>query len=123
MPVQTVGGYVYGEESSSSVTPTVKPQAIFSNLSEIFPDFINRSLKLGIVELDKKLKGFADKGALLTGPETRSSSPVRMLRNEDLVSVSFDGIYPSGEGAGYAGGIMSAAVDGIKCAESLINSL
>ena len=123
VPVQTVGGYVYGEESSSSVTPTVKPQAIFSNLSEIFPDFINRSLKLGIVELDKKLKGFADKGALLTGPETRSSSPVRMLRNEDLVSVSLDGIYPSGEGAGYAGGIMSAAVDGIKCAESLINSL
>ena len=123
VPVQTVGGYVYGEEASPKVTPTVKPLAIFSNLNEIFPDFINKSLKLGIVELDNKLKGFSDKGALLTGPETRSSSPVRILRNENFVSVSFDGIYPSGEGAGYAGGIMSAAVDGIKSAESLINSL
>lgn len=123
VPVQTVGGYVYGEEVSPKVKPTVKPLAVFSNLSEIFPDFINNSLKSGIVELDKKLKGFADKDALLTGPETRSSSPVRILRNQDLVSVSFDGIYPSGEGAGYAGGIMSAAVDGMKCAESVILSL
>ncbi len=123
VPVQTVGGYVFGEDSPPSVWPTVKPQAVFCNIDKLFPDFINNSLKSGIVELDKKLSGFADKGALLTGPETRSSSPVRMIRNENLVSSSIGGLYPSGEGAGYAGGIMSAAVDGIKCAESLINSL
>ena len=123
VPVQTVGGYVFGEEFSPSVSPTVKPQAIFCSIDKLFPDFINNSLRSGIVELDKKLSGFADKGALLTGPETRSSSPVRMVRNENLVSCSIGGLYPSGEGAGYAGGIMSAAVDGMKCAESLINSL
>ncbi len=123
VPVQTVGGYVFGEDSPPSVWPTVKPQAVFCNIDKLFPDFINNSLKAGLVELDKKLSGFADKAALLTGPETRSSSPVRMTRNENLVSSSIGGLYPSGEGAGYAGGIMSAAVDGIKCAESLINSL
>lgn len=123
VPVQTVGNYVFGEDSPATVTPTVKPQAVFTDISAIFPDFINKSLKAGIVELDKKLSGFADKGALLTAPETRSSSPVRMVRNEDLVSCSINGLYPSGEGAGYAGGIMSAAVDGMKCAESIISSL
>ena len=123
VPVQTVGEYVFGEDFPQSVSPTVKPQAVFCNIDKLFPDFINNSLKAGIVELDKKLSGFADKGALLTGPETRSSSPVRMIRNENLVSCSIGGLYPSGEGAGYAGGIMSAAVDGIKCAESLIESL
>lgn len=123
VPVQTVGGYVFGEDTVPSVETTVKPQAVFTDLGKIFPEFINTSLKLGIVALDKKLCGFADKGALLTGPETRSSCPIRMVRNENLVSVNFEGIYPSGEGAGYAGGIMSAAVDGIKCAESLINGL
>ncbi|MBO5853009.1 MAG: hypothetical protein J6Q74_04280 [Clostridia bacterium] len=123
VPVETVGGYVFGEEFPSSVTPTIKPKAVFCDLSKLYPDFINNSLKAGIVALDKKLSGFADKGALLTGPETRSSSPVRMVRNEAFVSVSIDGLYPSGEGAGYAGGIMSAAVDGIKCAESLIKHL
>ena len=96
---------------------------MFTDLGKLFPSFINDSLKAGIAELDKRLSGFADKGALLTAPETRSSSPVRMVRNEKLISVSLDGLYPSGEGAGYAGGIMSAAVDGIKCAESIINSL
>ena len=123
VPVQTVSGYVFNEDCSPSVSPTVKPQAVFCDLNKLFPDFINKSLKAGIIALDKKLIGFADKGALLTGPETRSSSPVRMIRNENLVSQSVDGLYPSGEGAGYAGGIMSAAVDGIKCAESLILSL
>ncbi len=123
VPVQTVGGYVYGENVSPSVAPTVKPQAVFTDLSQLFPDFINNSLKAGIVALDKKLSGFADKSALLTAPETRSSSPVRIVRDENLMSVSAYGLFPSGEGAGYAGGIMSAAVDGIKCAESLVDSL
>ena len=123
VPVQTVGGYVFGEESVSSIVPTIKPQAVYTDLSKLFPEFINNSLKSGIIALDKKLSGFADRSALLTAPETRSSSPVRIVRDENMVSVSAFGLYPSGEGAGYAGGIMSAAVDGIKCAESLINGL
>ena len=123
VPVQTVGGYVFGQDTAPQVEATVKPQAVFTDLNKLFPDFINSSLKLGITALDKKLNGFADKGALLTGPETRSSCPIRMVRNENLTSVSIDGVFPAGEGAGYAGGIMSAAVDGIKCAESLISLL
>lgn len=121
VPVQTVGGYVYGKDCTPVVTPTVKPGAVFTDLSKLFPDFINNSIKQGIVALDTRLSGFADKGALLTGPETRSSSPIRMLRNERLSSVSLIGLYPCGEGAGYAGGIMSAAVDGMKCAEAIID--
>ncbi len=123
VPVQTVGGYVFGEDTEPQIEATVKPRAIFTDLSKIFPDFINNSLRLGITELDKKLCGFADKGALLTGPETRSSCPIRMIRNEKLNSINIEGVFPAGEGAGYAGGIMSAAVDGIKCAESLISLL
>ena len=123
VPVSTVGAYLYGENAEPICEPTVRPAAVYSDISKIFPEFINRSLKLGIAALDNRLSGFADDGAVLTAPETRSSSPVRMVRDEKLVSVSFTGVYPSGEGAGYAGGIMSAAVDGMKCAESLIDSL
>jgi hypothetical protein len=78
------------------------------------------SLKEGLLNFDKKIKGFADKNAVLTGIETRTSAPIRMLRNENLQSISVEGIYPAGEGAGYAGGIMSAAVDGLKVAESIM---
>lgn len=70
---------------------------------------------------DKKLKGFADPDSILTGVETRSSSPVKIVRDENFVS-NVKGIYPCGEGAGYAGGIMSASVDGIKCAISILKS-
>lgn len=123
VPIETVGSFVFGEKSDSNITPTVKPRAIYSDISKIFPDFITKSLKEGIKKLDRKLSGFADKSALLTAPEARSSCPVRIVRNEDFCSTNISGIYPCGEGAGYAGGIMSAAVDGIKVAESIINSL
>ena len=73
--------------------------------------------------MDKKIHGFACDDAILTAPETRSSSPVRIVRNEAGESTNFGGIYPCGEGAGYAGGIMSAAVDGIKSAEKIIYSI
>ena len=73
---------------------------------------------LGI--FDRKLRGFAHPGAVLTGVETRSSSPVRITRGEELNSISVKGLYPCGEGAGYAGGILSAAVDGLRCAEALM---
>ena len=81
-------------------------------------------MRSGIIQMDKRLKGFADNDALLTGVESRSSSPIRILRDrESLESVSVEGLYPCGEGAGYAGGIVSAGVDGIKCAEKIIEKL
>ena len=123
VPVDTVGSFVFGETTESDLTPTVKPKAIYSDISKIFPDFINFSLREGIKKLDLKLSGFADKKAILTAPEARSSCPVRITRNEDFSSTNISGLYPCGEGAGYAGGIMSAAVDGIKVAESIINSI
>lgn len=83
------------------------------------PDFISQTLKEGLQFFETKLKGFSHPDSILTGVETRSSSPVRILRNENLVS-NISGLYPCGEGAGYAGGIMSASVDGIKCAIALL---
>ena len=77
-------------------------------------------MRQGLPLLDARLHGFACPDAVLTGVETRSSSPVRILRGEDLQSVSLAGLYPCGEGAGYAGGIVSAAVDGIRCAERVL---
>ncbi len=90
------------------------------DLNEVLPDRITRALKAALPELGKLLPGFDDPDAVLTAPETRSSSPVRILRGEDRQSTGLAGLYPCGEGAGYAGGIMSAAVDGLLCAEALI---
>ena len=78
-------------------------------------------LKIGIRKFDTKLNGFASKDSIITAPETRTSSPVRILRNNDFMSISCDGLFPCGEGAGYAGGIMSAAVDGIKVAIAVMS--
>ena len=124
VPVTTVGEFVFGENTPlGKVTPSVKPSVTEADFNEIFPKFIVDSLKMGILEFDKKIKGFADKEAVLSAPETRSSSPVRILRNESFESVRLKGLYPCGEGAGYAGGIMSAAVDGIKVAEAVISDI
>lgn len=106
-------------EFIGSVKPSYKPGYTLSNLNDIMPDFVSDTLKEGIKYFDTKLQGFANPDSILTGMETRSSSPVKILRNENLVS-NISGIYPCGEGAGYAGGIMSAAVDGIKCAIAAI---
>ena len=122
-PVQKVGDFLENKVSSEfgKVQPTYKPGVTMANLNEILPDFISDTLKESIVELDKKLKGFADKDAILTGVETRSSSPVQITREKDeLTSVNVQGLYPCGEGAGYAGGIMTAAIDGIKCAIKIL---
>ena len=99
------------------------PGVTGANLNEILPRFVSETLKEGIIELDKKLHGFANKDAILTGVETRSSSPVQITREkENLNSVNVEGLYPCGEGAGYAGGIMTAAIDGIKCAIKVMES-
>ena len=97
------------------------PRVTLSNLNDILPDFVSSTLKEGINYFDNKLSGFANPDSILTGVETRSSSPVRILRNENLIS-NISGLYPCGEGAGYAGGIMSAAVDGIKCAIAILEN-
>lgn len=123
VPVTTVGSFVFGEKNEiGKIKPSVKPIYKLVDFGEIFPMFIIESLKDGIIEFDKKIKGFAVPDAVLTAPETRSSSPVRILRNEDLQSVTIKGVYPCGEGAGYAGGIVSAAVDGITVAEKIIDN-
>lgn len=111
-PIQRFEDFLNNRKSEKigEIVPTYKPGVTLSNLNEILPDFISETLKQGILDFDKKIKGFANPDSILTGVETRSSSPVTILRNERLVS-NVNGIYPCGEGAGYAGGIMSAAVD------------
>ena len=91
----------------------------FTNLNEIFPYYINDSIKEGLDDFGKKIKGFNDPDTILAGVESRTSSAVRIIRNDSFES-NIEGIYPSGEGAGYSGGITTSAVDGIKTAEKII---
>lgn len=123
-PVQRVGDFLDKQKSSSlgEVLPSYRRGTSFAKMEDILPDFVTDAFRQAIPQLDKRLKGFAHPDAILTGAETRSSSPVRILRNEHLQSVSVNGMYPCGEGAGYAGGIVSAAVDGIKCAEEILKN-
>lgn len=124
VPINTVGNFVFGKEFNiGRVKPTVKPDFVYSDFTKLFPSFILESLKEGIVEFGKKIKGFDQDDAVLTAPETRSSAPVRILRDEAFNSCSVKGLYPCGEGAGYAGGIVSAAVDGICVAEAIISEI
>lgn len=125
-PMQLAGDLLEDIPSTEigSVEPTYKPGVTPSDMSKIFPDFMYCALKEGIIRLDRQLKGFANPDAPLTAVESRSSSPVRIVRNrETMESVSLKGLYPCGEGCGYAGGIVSAAVDGIKCALALCEGL
>ena len=123
-PSQLVEDFLAGRKSTGpgSVQPSYRPGVVWTDLQFLLPDIICDTLRTAIPELGKKLAGFDAPDAVLTGPETRSSSPVRILRGADFSSV-FSGLYPCGEGAGYAGGITSAAVDGMRCAEAVIRSL
>ena len=124
-PAQKVGDFLQGKPSScpGSVQPTYRPGVTWCDLNNILPEKITGALKAALPLLDGNLKGFADPDAVLTAPETRSSSPVRIVRDETKQSTGLRGLYPAGEGAGYAGGIMSAAIDGILCAEALLENL
>lgn len=124
-PVSTVGSFLEKSKDMKlgRVTPSYAPAVKFALPDEYLPDFVCESLRLGIKEMGKKIKGFDSSDAVLTGIESRSSSPVRINRGEDFQSVSLEGLYPCGEGAGYAGGIVSAAVDGMKCAEAVIRKM
>ena len=124
-PIQRVEDFLQNRESSfiGKVKPTYKPGVKLTNLNKILPDFISDTIKEALLELNKKLYGFADNDAILTGIETRSSSPVQITRDkETLNSTNVVGLYPCGEGAGYAGGIMTSAIDGIKCSLKILES-
>ena len=123
-PAQTVGDFLAGRPSTGagSVQPTYRPGVHWCDLQEVLPEKISRSLKEALPRLEGSLKDFSNVDAVLTAPETRSSSPVRILRDESRQS-RIRGLYPTGEGAGYAGGIMSAAIDGIMTAEAILASL
>ena len=120
-PAQRVGDFLAGKASigPGRVQPTYRPGVVWCDLHGVLPEKITRSIAMALPELDRNLSGFADPDVVLTAPETRSSSPVRILRDDGKQS-ALKGLYPCGEGAGYAGGIMSAAIDGIKCAEAII---
>lgn len=124
-PAQLVGDLLAGRPSKAlaSVAPSYRPGVVPGDLSQLFPGFIVDSMREAIPLLGRKLRGFDHPDAVLTAPETRSSSPVRIPRGADLVSIDLSGLYPCGEGAGYAGGITSAAVDGVRCAEAVLAAL
>ena len=120
-PAQLVGDFLAGKKSTGagSVEPTYRPGVTWCDLHDVLPERITASIAEALPKLDEKLKGFAAEDAVMTAPETRSSSPVRIIRDDSRQS-SLVGLYPTGEGAGYAGGIMSAAIDGMMTAEAIL---
>lgn len=120
-PVQLTQDFLEDRTSRDlkKVLPSITPGFSLAPLHEVFPPVVTQGIKDGMVSFGRKIPGF-DKAGLFTGVETRTSAPLRILRGEDLQSISHRGLYPCGEGAGYAGGIVSAAVDGIKAAEAVI---
>lgn len=115
-PAETVGSFVFGEKAYfDKVKPSYKPGVTIAPLKDCLPEFVTAGIKDALPYFGRSIRGFDDKTAVLTGIESRSSSPVRILRGENYES-SIRGVYPAGEGAGYAGGITSSAVDGIRCA-------
>jgi len=124
-PVQLLGDFVANKKSTvtGDVEPTIKPGYTLCNLRELLPEFISDTIANGVSELDRRIHGFASYDAVLTGPETRSSSPVKVIRDRETLSTSIEGIYSAGEGGGHAGGITSAAVDGLRNAEAVAKYL
>ena len=125
-PAQLVGDFLAKRPSTAlgSVEPSYKPGVRLGSLDSALPDYAIDAIREALPVFDKQLRGFAMSDAVLTGVETRTSSPIRIRRHdENCQSINTKGLYPAGEGAGYAGGIMSASVDGIKVAEALALSM
>jgi uncharacterized FAD-dependent dehydrogenase len=124
-PGQRVGDFIAGRPSTSlgSVVPSYKPGVTPTDLSTALPDYVIEAIREALPQLDRKIAGFAMDDAVLTGVETRTSSPIRIRRKDDYQSMNVEGLYPAGEGAGYAGGIYSAAIDGIEVAQALALSM
>ena len=125
-PGQLVGDFLAKRASSElgSVLPSYKPGITLGDLATALPEYAIEAIREALPAFDKQIKGFAMKDAIITGVETRTSSPIRIKRNDDTFeSINTKGLYPAGEGAGYAGGILSAAIDGIKIAEAVAQSI
>ena len=120
-PAQLIGDFLAGRPSTAlgKVEPSYQPGVHMTDLARCAPDFVIEALREAIPAFDRQIRGFALHDAVLTGVETRTSSPIRIKRGDDFQSLNTRGLYPAGEGAGYAGGILSAGVDGIKVAEAL----
>jgi uncharacterized protein len=124
-PAQSVGNFLAARAAKrlGAVLPSYAPGVVPQDLRRCLPDYVCAAMVEGIQVFDRKLRGFNDPDAVLTGVETRSSSPLRILRGVDMQSVSLPGLFPAGEGAGYAGGIVSSAVDGLRVAEAVALTL
>ena len=122
IPIQKLGDYYKNEKTVSlgNIEPIFKGKYNLANLNDLYPEYINESLKDAFKHFDSKIKGFSSDDSIISGVESRTSSPVRIIRDNDYVS-NISGIYPCGEGAGYAGGITTSAIDGIKVAEAIIS--
>lgn len=120
-PCMSVKGFLQdSKDIKTEINPTYQLGVCYTDFTKLFPSRVIRLMKEGLTDFAKKMDCFSD--GLLTGPETRTSSPVRIVRNSDMTAVGINNLYPTGEGAGYAGGIMSAAVDGIKAAVMIMDS-
>jgi uncharacterized FAD-dependent dehydrogenase len=124
-PGQLVGDFLAGKSSPQfgAVTPSYKPGVHLIDLATSLPEYAITAIKEAIPAFDKQIRGFAMHDAVLTGVETRTSSPIRITRDDDFQSLNVRGLFPAGEGASYAGGILSAGVDGIKVAEAVARSI
>ena len=120
-PAQLVGDFLEGTPSTAlgSVEPSYQPGVHLTDLASALPDYAIAAIREALPAFDRQIKGFAMRDAVLTGVETRTSSPLRITRGDDFQSLNVKGLYPAGEGAGYAGGILSAGVDGIRVAEAV----
>lgn len=120
-PAQLIGDFLQGKQSAElgEVKPSYTPGITLTDLSKVLPDFAIAAIREAIPAFDRQIRGFAKADGLLTGVETRTSSPICIKRGNDYQSINVKGLYPAGEGAGYAGGILSAGIDGIKVAEAL----
>lgn len=123
-PVQTVGDFLSGRTGSKNflISPSYQPQIETADLHNVLPNFVTGTLSAALPDFGRKIKGFDHPGAVMTGVETRTSAPLRIIRNNDFMSINTAGFYPIGEGAGYAGGIMSAALDGLNAAISIVKT-
>jgi uncharacterized FAD-dependent dehydrogenase len=123
-PVQRLEDFIANRKTTAlgDVSPSYLPGTVFAEVDSYLPASITDSLRQGIFEMEQWMPGFAYPDAILTGVETRSTSPVRITRGDSFEAIGIKGLYPCGEGAGYAGGIISAAVDGMQCAEQILKS-
>jgi uncharacterized FAD-dependent dehydrogenase len=122
-PAQRVTAYLAGKAGAPPGRTSYRPGVAPADLSRLYPARVQEALRAGLRAFERRMRGFVTEEALLLGVETRTSSPCRLVRGEDLQSPALRGVYPAGEGAGYAGGIVSSAVDGLRVAEAICAEL